>query len=99
MGQAVLPLHGIPIGVSGSERPIIEAKETTMALVHFMESTAGRILRVIAGVALVILGMALGGAWLILSVVGLVPIAAGAFGFCLLGPLFHHPLRDTVRHG
>jgi hypothetical protein len=70
-----------------------------MALVHFMESTAGRVLRVIAGSALVIVGVALGGAWLTLSVVGLVPIAAGAFGFCPLGPLFHHPRRGTAHHG
>ncbi len=66
-----------------------------MAFLHFMESTAGRALRGIAGVALIVAGVALGGAWLVLSVVGLVPLAAGAFGFCLLGPLFHEPLRTS----
>jgi len=35
---------------------------------------------------------ALGGAWLALSIVGLVPLTAGAFGFCLLAPLFHQPM-------
>lgn len=65
-----------------------------MALLHFMESTAGRALRGIVGVVLIVLGLVLGGGWLVLSVVGLVPLAAGAFGFCLLGPLFHEPLRS-----
>ncbi len=65
-----------------------------MPFLHFMESTAGRALRASAGVILIAVGIALGGAWLVLSVVGLVPLAAGAFGFCLLGPLFHKPLRS-----
>jgi hypothetical protein len=65
-----------------------------MPFLHFMESTAGRVLRAIVGIVLIVAGVALGDAWLALSVVGLVPLAAGAFGFCLLGPLFHKPLRS-----
>lgn len=58
-----------------------------MAFVEFMESGAGRLIRVVAGVVLIVLGLVLGGWWLVLSVVGLVPLAAGALGFCLLAPL------------
>jgi hypothetical protein len=65
-----------------------------MTFLHFMESTAGRTLRAVAGIVLIIAGVALGGAWLVLSVVGLIPLAAGAFGFCLLGPVFHQPFRS-----
>lgn len=65
-----------------------------MPFLHFLKSTAGRALRAIAGVILIVAGIDLGGVWLVLSVVGLVPLAAGAFGFCLLAPLFHKPLRS-----
>jgi len=68
-----------------------------MAFVHFMERTSGRVLRIVAGLVLVVFGLVLGGAWLVLGVVGLVPIAAGAFDFCLIAPLFHEPLRPTGR--
>jgi len=34
-----------------------------------------------------------------LSIVGLVPLAAGALGLCLLAPLFHLPLRATGSPG
>jgi len=69
-----------------------------MTLVRFMESTAGRLTRGVAGVVLVGLGAWLGGAWWALAAVGLVPLAAGLFDFCLLAPLFGSPLRHTA-HG
>jgi hypothetical protein len=58
-----------------------------------MSSSAGRLLRVIAGLALVVLGFALGGGWLTLSIVGLIPFFAGAFNVCLLAPLMGQPLK------
>lgn len=62
-----------------------------MELVKFMRSTAGRVLRVVAGVVLAVVGIfavqGIGGTVLVL--VGIVMIAAGAMNFCLLGPLFH----------
>ena len=64
-----------------------------MPVVQFLESVTGRVTRIIVGLVMVALGLWLGGLWLTLSVIGLVPIAAGAFGFCLLAPFFHHPLR------
>ncbi len=66
-----------------------------MSFLHFMERPIGRSLRAIAGIALVAIGLALGGGWLVLAVVGLVPLAAGAFDFCLLAPLFHEPFHTA----
>ena len=61
-----------------------------MGLVRFMQSWAGRLLRIGAGALLMWYGLTqlVGTGGIVLAVVGLVPIAAGAFNFCLLGPLF-----------
>ncbi|MCX2726776.1 DUF2892 domain-containing protein [Thermomicrobium sp. 4228-Ro] len=58
--------------------------------VAFMASGAGRLLRAVAGVVLILIGLlVVKGTWgWVLTVVGLVPLAAGLFDFCLLGPLF-----------
>jgi Inner membrane protein YgaP-like, transmembrane domain len=66
-----------------------------MALIQFMSGAAGRIARAIAGVVLVGLGLfviqgALG--WVV-ALVGLLPLAAGTFDFCLLDALFGIPLK------
>lgn len=66
-----------------------------MALVDFMKSNVGRAARAVVGLALIVTGLALGGGWLALSLVGLIPLAAGVFDFCLLAPLFHQPFRAT----
>ncbi len=55
-------------------------------LIEFMNTTLGRGLRVVLGMALIYLGLVmLGGAagWIV-AVVGLLPIAMGAWGHCLL---------------
>jgi hypothetical protein len=63
-------------------------------MVRFMNGSAGRSVRVLAGVALIIAGLTTGGAGgLILAVVGVVPLAAGAAGICLAAPLLRAPLR------
>ncbi len=69
-----------------------------MGLVHFMSSGVGRVLRVVMGVVLIGLGLAVvqGAAGVILAIVGLVPIAAGVFDFCLLGALFGVPLAGKA---
>ncbi len=56
------------------------------ALVNFMNTTVGRALRVVLGLALIYVGLALvgGTAGLIVAIIGLVPIAMGAWGHCLL---------------
>jgi hypothetical protein len=71
-----------------------------MGFAKFMSSTSGRLLRGIAGFILLAIGIAVGGAWLILSAVGLVFIAVGAFDVCLLAPLFKQPMSGKkVRAG
>ncbi len=68
-----------------------------MAFVNLMQSTAGRAVRAAAGLVLIAVGLILGGGWLALAVIGLLPLAAGVFDFCLLAPLAHQPIRAT--HG
>jgi len=70
-----------------------------------MASWAGRIARIIAGLALVLIGvLALGGLWgWILAVVGLVPLFAGVFDRCVFAPLFGLPfdgpsLREALQN-
>ena len=67
-----------------------------MGFSKFMASTTGRAVRVIAGVALIVLGALLGGGWWALAVVGLVPLAAGALDICLFNALFGKPLSGKV---
>jgi hypothetical protein len=61
-----------------------------MTFVAFMRSWAGRLLRIAAGAFLIWYGTTqmVGTGGLILAAVGVVPIAAGVFNFCLIGPLF-----------
>ncbi len=60
-----------------------------MSFAKFMSSTTGRAVRVVAGLALIVWGLAAGIPALI--VVGLVPLAAGVFNVCLLAPLLKAP--------
>jgi len=57
---------------------------------QFMASMNGRIVRAVAGLVLVYLGLASvqGTGGYILAVVGLVPLAAGVFDFCVFSALF-----------
>ena len=67
-----------------------------MGFSKFMASTAGRAVRVVAGVALIVVGGLLGGGWWALAVVGLVPLAAGALNICLFNVLVGQPLRGAA---
>jgi hypothetical protein len=62
--------------------------------IQFMASTSGRIVRVVAGIALIAWGiLGLGGTvGIIVAVVGAVPLLAGLFDFCVFAPLFSCPL-------
>jgi hypothetical protein len=72
-----------------------------MGFAAFMSSLTGRIVRVIAGLALIGGGLALiiGGAnvvlGVVLAVVGLVPLLAGVFDVCVFAPVFGAPLRGA----
>lgn len=70
-----------------------------MAFVEFMESSTGRLARIVAGLVLVGTGAWFGGAFWVLAAVGVVPVAAGVLGLCLLAPLFHAPLRGAAKGG
>ena len=68
----------------------------------FMASAAGRITRVVAGIALVVLGLLVlkGTAGIVVAVVGLVPLAAGLLDFCVFAPLFGCPMSGPkIRAG
>jgi hypothetical protein len=68
------------------------------AFAQFFASSAGRVLRVVAGLALIGSGYTLRGqtSGLVLMVVGLVPLLAGAFDVCLLSPLFGGPMSGRA---
>jgi hypothetical protein len=67
------------------------------SLVDFLASSAGRLARIVAGLALIVVGVAVGGATLyVLSAVGVVMIAAGVFDFCLFAPLAKLPLAGQA---
>jgi len=63
-------------------------------LIKFLASTSGRLVRILAGAALIAWGlMGLGGTTgVIVAVVGAVPLLAGVFDFCVFAPLFGAPL-------
>jgi hypothetical protein len=70
--------------------------------IKFMASTAGRITRIVAGIVLIAWGlMGIGGTTgVVLTIVGLVPLLAGLFDFCVFAPLFGAPLSGPgIRAG
>lgn len=72
-----------------------------MGFATFIASTAGRLVRIIAGLVLIAVGVwVIGGLWgIILAVVGVVPLFAGLWDVCIIGALFlGTPLRgDEIR--
>jgi hypothetical protein len=64
-----------------------------MEFARFMSSLSGRLLRIVAGILLIIVGLAVihGTGGIILAIVGLVPLVAGIFNFCVFAPLFGGP--------
>lgn len=67
----------------------------------FMASGTGRIVRIVAGIALILLGlMVMKGTWgIVVAVVGLVPLVAGLFDFCVFAPLFGCPMSGPKIRG
>jgi hypothetical protein len=64
-----------------------------MALINFLASFAGRMVRVAAGTVLVAIGLLGldGTAGVIVTVIGLVPLLAGTLDVCVAAPLFGAP--------
>jgi hypothetical protein len=69
--------------------------------VAFLASTAGRAVRIVAGIALIAIGLLVvgGTAGIIVAVVGAVPLLAGLFDFCVFAPLFGAPLSGPAIRG
>ncbi len=74
------------------------------AFAQFMSSPAGRVVRVIAGVALIAWGYTLReqSTGIVLMIVGLVPLLAGAFDVCVISALLGGPfsgaaIRNTTK--
>ena len=64
----------------------------------FINSPAGRIARIVVGLALIVWGYTSGG--IVLIIIGLIPLAAGALDLCLIsvllgGPISGKKLRET----
>jgi hypothetical protein len=65
-----------------------------MQFVEWMSKPAGRILRVVAGVILIGVGLYFQGVWgYVVAVVGVVPVLAGVFNVCLIAPILGAPFR------
>ncbi len=64
-----------------------------MEFARFMSSSFGRLLRIVAGIVLIVVGLAVvhGIGGIVLAIVGLVPLVAGMFNFCVFAPLFGGP--------
>ncbi|MBE2266893.1 MAG: DUF2892 domain-containing protein [Anaerolinea sp.] len=64
-----------------------------MALIKFLASSTGRGVRAVAGIVLIALGLLVvqGTGGIIIAVVGLLPLLAGLFDFCVFAPLFGAP--------
>ena len=63
-------------------------------LIAFLASPAGRITRIVAGLALIVWGLTglSGATGIVVAIVGAVPLLAGLFDVCLFAPLFGAPL-------
>jgi hypothetical protein len=63
-----------------------------------MASSAGRLARVLAGIALILVGvLAIGGtAGWVVAAIGLVPLAAGALDVCVFAPLAGYPFNGNA---
>lgn len=74
-----------------------------MTVPQFLSSPLGRGVRVAAGAALIAIGIWLigGTVGIVIAVIGVVPLLAGLFDFCLLGALFFGtPLSgEAIRQG
>ena len=71
-----------------------------MSIARFMASPVGRGVRVAAGVVLIVIGLAAGGAvgWVV-AIIGLVPLLAGVFNVCMIAPLIKAPFNGKEALG
>ena len=64
------------------------------SFVSFMQSLAGRPLRIVVGIAFIALGLlVLNNIWgIVIAIIGAVPLIAGLVGVCQFAPLFGYTL-------
>ena len=67
-----------------------------MGFALFMSSAAGRLLRIVAGLVMIVLGVRAGttGGY-ILAIIGLVPLVLGILNWCLLASLLGVPFKGS----
>ncbi|MBI5928943.1 MAG: DUF2892 domain-containing protein [Chloroflexi bacterium] len=64
-----------------------------MAFAKFMAGPIGRGVRIAAGILLILVGLFViegTGGWIV-AIIGIAPVLAGAFNFCLIAPLIKAP--------
>jgi hypothetical protein len=65
-----------------------------MNFLHFMNTPVGRVIRIVAGVVLIAVGIAVGGTvGVAVAAFALLPIATGVFGVCPVNPLFGESMK------
>jgi sulfite exporter TauE/SafE len=66
-----------------------------MGFAKWMAQPIGRLIRIIAGIVLIALGLGVIGdtAGLIVAIIGVLPILAGVFNVCLIAPLIGAPFQ------
>ena len=67
-----------------------------MGFTKLMATPLGRLVRIVAGIVLIGIGIYAGNTWgVVLGVVGAVPLLAGIFNVCLFAPLFGAPFSGA----
>jgi hypothetical protein len=70
-----------------------------MSFARFMALPIGRLVRVIAGIALIAIGIARQSpVGYVIAAVGVLPLATGVLNVCLLAPLFRAPFSGRQLH-
>ena len=71
---------------------------TTNAFACFMARPTGRLLRIVAGLALIVWGWTMSGTTTgtVLMIVGVVPVLAGVFNVCLIAPIIGAPFSGRA---
>lgn len=67
-------------------------------MIEFLASSAGRIVRIVAGIVLILVGLVVvtGTLGIVIAVIGLIPLLAGLFDFCVFAPLFGKPFSGPA---
>lgn len=85
---------GAPDFQSESRRPVLQEGFETTGFAQFMASPAGRVLRGVAGAAMIGGGIAIGDAGgTALALAGALPLSAGVLDLCYVSALFGGPIR------